>query len=126
MRPLLRFAAVFNLMAGTILLFFYEAPSIGGADAQTAPTLHVHLIGIVVLLFGFGYWRTAVRPFRNRDLFFVCATGKLAGAALGIWYAVSGTYPTDGLVNLLLSDTVWLPPFAVILSRLYRVRRPSI
>lgn len=82
-------------------------------------------VGMVVGVYGVGYWIAARNPFRHWPIVLVGFLGKLLGPIGFIQAARQGTLPWRfGLVNL-TNDLIWLVPFALILCRVYQFsRRP--
>ena len=70
-------AAVFNAVVGVAMLVAYDAlASWLGLPPQ--PTVWVHLIALVVLVFGYAYWRVAMDPRRFREYVVLGIVAKLA------------------------------------------------
>ena len=68
MRYLLRFVAVYNVLAGiTMLAFYHESFKFLGVP-KPAMNLPIQLNGALVILFGVGYWLTQRDPLDNRNL----------------------------------------------------------
>lgn len=121
MRYLLRFVAVYNLLAGlTLLVFYHEAFKIMGVKKPDM-NLPIQLVGVMVGLFGVGYWMVARRPLLNRNILVLGFWSKALGSALGVYYVVLGKLPPVFLAVLFFADIIYLPPFAVIIRRLSRV-----
>jgi hypothetical protein len=80
--------------------------------------LPIQLVGILVGLFGLGYWMVASDPFANRNILLLGFWSKALGSLLGIYYVGAGKLPPLFLAVLLVSDIGYLPPFYVILRRL--------
>ena len=120
MTLLLRFVAVYNVLAGlSMLLFYHEAYKLMGIEKPEL-TLPLQLVGILVGLFGVGYWLVASNPVENRNLLLLGFLSKALGSILGMYYVAIGKLPPVFLGMLFFSDIVYLPPFFVILRVLYR------
>lgn len=123
MRYLLRFVAVYNLLAGfAFLVFYHEAYKLMGVKK---PELNMpfQLVGILVGLFGVGYWMVANRPVENRNILVLGFWSKALGSLLGIYTVAQGKLPPAFLAVLFFADIAYLPPFAVIIRRLSRIAR---
>jgi len=119
MRRLLRFVGGYNLLAGlTMLVFYHEAFKVLGVPKPQL-MLPVQLVGILVGLFGVGYLLVARNPIENRNLLTLGFLSKALGSALGVGYVVLGKLPPMFLVVLFFADIMYLPPFWVIMRRLY-------
>ena len=120
----LRFVAVYNVLAGLCMLVFYhESYKLMGLAKPTL-VMPLQLVGILVALFGVGYWLVANDPVENRNVLMLGFWSKALGSLLGIYYVARGDLPPVFLVVLFLADIVYLPPFAIILRRLYREAAP--
>ncbi|HUY89811.1 MAG TPA: hypothetical protein VMV10_13840 [Pirellulales bacterium] len=118
MKFLLRFVAVYNVLAGVTMLCFYHESYKAMGVAKPELNLPIQLVGVLVALFGVGYWMVARRPVDNRNLLLLGFWSKLLGSVLGIYYVAVGKLPPAFLGVLLFSDIAYLPPFYVILRRL--------
>jgi small multidrug resistance pump len=121
MRGLLRFVAVYNVLAGLTMLIGYHEMYKMIDIAKPDLVLPIQLVGMLVGLFGVGYWRVATRPVENRDLLLLGLLSKGLGSILGIFHVAQGTLPPVFLVALFFADIVYLVPFWIITRRLYRL-----
>lgn len=121
MRGLLRFVAVYNVLAGLTMLIGYHEMYKVIDIAKPELVLPIQLVGMLVGLFGVGYWRVVTRPIENRDLMLLGFLSKALGSILGVTYVVNGTLPPVFLVVLFMADIVYLVPFWLIIRRLYRL-----
>lgn len=123
MRKLLWFVGGYNLLAGIGMIgFYHEGYKLLGLEKPHL-NLPVQLVGILVALFGVGYWLAAVNPVENRNLLMLGFWSKALGSLFGVYYVLAGKLPLVFLAVLLFSDIAYLPPFAIILRRLYRLAR---
>ncbi len=118
MRYLLRFVAVYNVLAGVTMLCFYHESYKAMGVAKPDLNLPIQLVGVLVALFGVGYWMVASHPVDNRNLLLLGFWSKLLGSVLGIYYVAVGKLPPIFLAVLFFADIIYLPPFYVILRRL--------
>jgi hypothetical protein len=120
MNFVLRFVACYNVLAGVNMLCFYHESYKAMGVAKPELNLPIQLVGVLVALFGVGYWMVANNPVENRNLLLLGFWSKLLGSVLGIYYVVAGKLPPIFLAILVFSDIIYLPPFYVILRRLFR------
>lgn len=121
MRKLLWFVGGYNLLAGIgMICFYHEGYKLLGLEKPHL-NLPVQLVGILVALFGVGYWLVAANPVENRNLLMLGFWSKALGSLFGVYYVWAGKLPLVFLAVLLFSDVIYLPPFAIILRRLYRL-----
>lgn len=118
MRVVLLLATAHNLLAGAgMIVFYHEAYKMLGL---TKPDLNMplQLVGILVALFGVGYWFVFRNPVENRNLLLLGLWSKALGSTLGIYYVVAGKLPLAFLPILFFADIIYLLPFYVIWRRL--------
>jgi small multidrug resistance pump len=121
MLVVLRIAAVYNLLAGAcMLIFVHEGYKLLGLE-KPALVMPVQLVGVLVAIFGLGYWLVARDPLTNRNILLLGLLSKSLGPALALYYVAVGKLPLGFILVLLVADLIYIPPFAIILRRLYRV-----
>jgi hypothetical protein len=121
MKRLLWFVGGYNLLAGLgMLVFVHEGYKLIGL-VKPDLVMPVQLVGILVALFGIGYWMVAADPLLNRNVLLLGLLSKALGATLSLVYVAMGRLPWTFVPVLFISDIVYLPPFYVILRRLYAV-----
>jgi len=123
MTHLLRFAGVFNLLAGTgMICLYHEGFKMLGVP-KLAITLPVQVMGILVGLFGVGYLLVAANPVENRNLLMLGFWSKALSSLAALWYVAIGRLPPGFAVTVFFADVIYLPFFFMILRRLYRAAR---
>ncbi|MBX9790842.1 MAG: hypothetical protein K2Y37_18135 [Pirellulales bacterium] len=121
MRYLLRFVAVYNVLAGLVMLVFYhESFKFLGVQKPTM-NLPIQLDGALVILFGVGYWLVQREPLDNRNLLRLGMWSKALGSLLGTYYVWVGKLPPVFFALLFVSDIIYLPPFWVMQRRIDRL-----
>lgn len=118
MRVVLLLATAHNLLAGAgMIVFYHEAYKMLGL---TKPDLNMplQLVGILVALFGVGYWFVFRNPVENRNLLLLGLWSKALGSTLGIYYVAVGKLPLAFLPILFFADIIYLLPFYIIWRRL--------
>jgi hypothetical protein len=123
MKALLWFVGGYNLLAGVgMLAFYHEGYKLLGI-VKPQLNLPIQLVGVLVGLFGVGYWLVAANPVENCNLLMLGFWSKALGSVLGLYYWAAGKLPPVFIVVLFFADIVYLPPFALILRRLYRAQK---
>jgi hypothetical protein len=76
-RVLFSIAAFFNLVVGVVFLFAMpQLAAIIGMHPIPSDRLFMHLSAVLVLTFGWGYWRASIDPERNRPMIWMGIVGK--------------------------------------------------
>lgn len=125
MKFVLRFAACFNVSAGFFMLVLYhETYKIIG---MTKPDISfpIQLVGLLVGLFGVGYYLVARDPLLNRNLLLLGFWSKFLGSCLGTYYVFIGKLPWTFVLVYFFADVIYLPPFYLIWRRISRVAAES-
>lgn len=121
MKRLLWFVGGYNLLAGLAMLTCYhEGYKLLGVPKPEL-VLPLQLVGVLVGLFGVGYWLVARNPVENRNILTLGFLSKGLGSLLGVSYVAAGKLPTAFLLVLFFADIVYLVPFGIIMRRLYRI-----
>lgn len=119
MKFVLRFVAFFNVGAGLFMLIgYHETYKIIGMNKPDI-SFPIQLVGILVGLFGVGYYLVARNPVENRNVLLLGFLSKLLGSCLGTWYVLRGQLPLQFVAVYFFADVIYLPPFYLILRRLY-------
>ena len=123
MKFVLRFVAVFNVSAGLFMLIgYHETYKIIGMNKPDI-SFPMQLVGILVGLFGVGYYLVAKNPVENRNVLALGFWSKFLGSCLGTYYVVRGQLPLQFVAVYFFADVIYLPPFYLILRRLYAFSR---
>jgi hypothetical protein len=118
MKFLLRFVAVFNIAAGAqmTLATKWTYWTIGMEEPKL--DFPMKLVGILVAIFGYGYYLIARHPLENRNVLFLGMLSKGFGSVLGIYYILRGKLPFLPFFPVLFfADIIYLVPFWLILRR---------
>jgi hypothetical protein len=119
---LLRFAGVFNILAGTAMFSLYhEGYQLLGVHKPEL-ILPVQVMGILVALFGVGYLLVSWRPLENRSVLMLGFWSKALSSATALWYVFGPTHrlPWWFAVVVFFADVIYLPFFYAIMRRLKR------
>lgn len=122
MRWALYAAGVYNLAWGALVVLAPQT-TLGwtGLDAQGTHALALwQCIGMIVGVYGVGYWIAASNPLVHWPVVLVGFLGKLFGPIGALFGWMSGTLPASMLLTNVANDFVWLPLFALILFAAWR------
>lgn len=114
-RPLFTVAAIFNVIVGLGMLLAYDAlaPLLG---FPPQPTVWIHIVAFVVLIFGYVYWRIGTDPVRFREYIVLGVVGKLAFVTVIYGHFLAGD-ATAALAALVTGDLVFAGLFGAYLNR---------
>ena len=112
---MLRLAAVYNLVWGTfVVLLPLEPFRWAGMVEPNYPQLF-QCIGMIVGVYGIGYWIAAEDPLRHWPIILVGLLGKIFGPIGFLVSAFRGGLPWIAGLNILTNDLSWWIPFVLIL-----------
>lgn len=125
MKLTLAAAGFYNLLWGAFAIFF---PSLlfqwAGMEAPNYLELW-QCIGMIVGVYGLGYWIASADPIRHWPITLVGFLGKVLGP-IGFAKAVyEGRFSPKFFWVILANDLVWLVPFALILLHVHRENSES-
>ena len=114
-RLLFTVAAIFNAVIGLAMLLAYDSlvPWLG---LPPHPTVWIHIIALIVLVFGYAYWRIAGDPVKFREYVVLGIVGKLAFVVAIYGHYLAGD-ATAALATLVTADLIFAGLFAAYLAR---------
>lgn len=121
--PLLRAAAVYNLVFGAFAVLLPSAWFEWSGMPVPAQLYLWQCIGMVVGVYGIGYWCAAAAPLRHWPIVLVGLLGKVFGPIGFVQAAFAGEVPWRAGWLLLGNDLVWWPGFALLLLAARRHHR---
>lgn len=121
MRTTLRAAGVYNVLWGA---FAIAAPmalfDLLAMERPRYPQLW-QCIGMIVGVYGVGYWIAAADPVRHWPIVLVGLLGKIAGPLGFLDAALRGSLPWSFGLTIITNDLIWWAPFLLILWHAARV-----
>lgn len=123
---LLKFAGIYNLAWGAFVVLFPSVP-FGwlGLQPPNYPSV-VQCLGMVIGVYGIGYWIAASDPAAHWPIVLVGLLGKIFGP-IGFFYAASvGELPWKMGFTILTNDIAWWWPFTAILIHAARVHESRL
>ena len=120
MKWTLQLAAIYNLAWGAAvivapLLLFRWA----GMEEPRYPQIW-QCVGMIVGVYGLGYWIAAYNPYRHWPIVLVGFLGKILGPIGFVQSAVAGELPWAWGATIITNDLVWWVPFAMMLYAAFR------
>jgi hypothetical protein len=120
MSTVLKLAAVYNLIwGGWVVLFPRHFFELVGMEPMIHPLVWQGM-GMVIGVYGLGYWWASFNPIRHWPIVAVGFLGKIFGP---IGFAInyySGAIPFSFFYTLITNDFVWWIPFFLILLHVHR------
>jgi small multidrug resistance pump len=114
-KNVLRAAAIYNILWGTWVILF---PQHFFQLTQMEPINHPMIwqgMGMVIGVYGLGYWWSANNPIKHWPIVAVGFLGKIFGPLGFVWnYLTDQASPEFGW-TLITNDLIWWYPFAHIL-----------
>jgi peroxiredoxin len=117
---ILKAAAVYNLLWGALTIAWPEMWFEWLAmDAPRYPQIW-QCVGMIVGVYGIGYWIAARDPFRHWPIVLVGLLGKAFGPMGFVYAAIGGQLPWRFGATILTNDLIWWIPFSLILCQAFR------
>ncbi|MCU0708623.1 MAG: SelL-related redox protein [Pirellula sp.] len=116
----LRCAAVYNLLWGAwVILFPNHLFDWTGIDRPNYPGIW-QCVGMIVGVYGIGYWIAASDFRRHWPIVLVGFLGKIFGPIGFVQSAVTGALPWSWGWTIVTNDLIWWLPFAAILYQAFK------
>lgn len=117
---ILRAAGIYNLCWGALVILFPNLMfDLIGMDRPNYPELW-QCVGMIVGVYGIGYWIAATDPIKHYPIVLVGFLGKILGP-IGFAQALYlGRFPPMFGVNIIFNDLIWWAPFFLILREKWR------
>jgi hypothetical protein len=120
MPVVLRLAGGYNVLWGAVaVLFPGSMMNWLRVPADPIALAFWQCLGMVIGVYGIGYWIAAKDPVRHWLIVFVGLLGKVFGPIGFAWSVWQGTLPASLGWNLLTNDLIWWVPFGAILWHAY-------
>lgn len=118
MKLTLRIAGIYNVLWGGLAIclpvtFFRWA----GFEPLPAYPQFWQCIGMIVGVYGIGYWLAADDPYRHWPIVLVGLLGKILGPIGFLNEMIMGSLPLKLGWTILTNDLIWWLPFALILRQ---------
>jgi small multidrug resistance pump len=117
MKLTLRLAAIYNLLWGAwVVLFPNHFFELVGMEPLNQPMVWQGM-GMVIGVYGLGYWWAANDPITHWPIVAVGMLGKLLGPLGFFFNFLTGAVPFGFFYTLITNDFIWWIPFFIILKR---------
>lgn len=116
-RLVLAIAAIYNLLWGaSVVLFPSLLFELAELPQPTYPAIW-QCVGMIVGVYGVGYWIAAKDPVRHWPIVLVGLLGKIFGPIGFVYAASTGQLPWHFGWTIVGNDLIWWWPFTVLLLR---------
>lgn len=120
MSIVLKLAAIYNIIWGAwVILFPQHFFEIVGMEAINHPMIWQGM-GMVIGVYGLGYWWASYSPARHWPIIAVGMLGKIMGPVGFIFNYLSGAAQEGFFLTLITNDFIWWIPFALILIHVHK------
>jgi small multidrug resistance pump len=120
MQVTLRLAAIYNfLWGGWVVIFPTHFFTLTGMDVPE----HLMIwqgMGMVIGVYGLGYWWASYAPLRHWPIVAVGFAGKIFGPIGFVWNYLQGVAPFSFFYTLISNDFIWWVPFFLILRAVHQ------
>lgn len=122
----LKAAGIYNVLWGAwVVLFPQQFFEWTGMEALNHPMIWQGM-GMVIGVYGLGYWWASYHPSRHWPIIAVGFLGKIFGPAGFVLNYLQGAVPFAFFYTLITNDFLWWIPFFLILRHTYRLNRFSL
>lgn len=119
----MKLAAIYNILWGIwVGLFPNHFFELTGMEPLNHPMIWQGM-GMVIGVYGLGYWWSAADPIRHWPIVVVGFLGKIFGPLGFVFNYFTGQAPASFGWTLITNDLVWWIPFFLILKKTYVTTR---
>jgi hypothetical protein len=120
MQRVLKVAGIYNLLWGAwVVLFPMQFFELTGLEPINHPMIWQGM-GMVIGVYGLGYWWAGNDPMRHWPIVAVGFLGKIFGPIGFVYHYWLENIPAAFGYTLITNDLIWWVPFGMILYRAYR------
>ena len=120
MKPVLVLAGAYNLLWGALVVVFPLAPFRWLGIAEPLYPELWQCIGMIVGVYGVGYWIASTDPNRHWAIVLVGLLGKTLGPIGFFFAAQNGRLPWEAAWTIVTNDLIWWIPFLLILRSAFQ------
>lgn len=116
---ILRVAAIYNIIWGAwVVLFPQQFFKLVGMDPLNH-NLVWQGMGMVIGVYGIGYWLASYNPIKHWPIVFVGFLGKIFGPVGFFYNYLTEKVPFEFFYTLITNDFIWWIPFFLILKQVH-------
>jgi len=119
----LKLAGIYNILWGSLVIFFpHLFFDLTNMPRPNYPEIW-QCVGMIVGVYGLGYWIAASDPIRHFPIVLVGFLGKILGPIGFVETLWTGRFTFGFGVNIIFNDLIWWIPFFLILKDKWRQDR---
>jgi hypothetical protein len=116
----LKLAAIYNILWGSWVILFPNAMfNILNMEPNSYPEIW-QCVGMIVGVYGIGYWIAASDPDRHFPIVVVGLLGKVLGPIGFMQALITNRFPLAFGIIIIFNDIIWWPSFFNILKKKYK------
>jgi hypothetical protein len=116
----LKLAAIYNILWGTLVILFpNEFFDLFNMARPNYPEIW-QCVGMIVGVYGVGYWLAASDPIKHYPIVLVGFLGKIFGPIGFLQALINQRFPIEFGLNILFNDVIWWIPFFLLLKQKYK------
>lgn len=116
----LKLAAIYNILWGTLVILFpNQFFDLFHMERPNYPEIW-QCVGMIVGVYGVGYWLAAKDPLKHYPIVLVGFLGKIFGPIGFLQALINQRFPLEFGLNILFNDVIWWIPFFMILKQKYQ------
>jgi len=120
MKITLQLAAIYNILWGAwAVIFPNHFFDIVGMNRLNLPMIWQGM-GMIVGVYGLGYWWASYNPYRHWPIVAVGFLGKIFGPIGFLGNYIKGIVPFEFFYTLIFNDLIWWIPFGLILVKVHK------
>lgn len=123
---ILRIAGLYNIGFGIAVILFPNLFFDFAGMARPIYPMIWQCVGMIVGVYGLGYWLAANDPIRHWPIVLVGFLGKIFGPIGFAWYLTKGAFPLNWGLIIIFNDLIWWLPFGWILWRAFNHNKKSL
>ncbi len=115
----LKVAGIYNLVWGALVILFpLQFFKLFEMEVPRYPQIW-QCVGMIVGVYGIGYWVAAKDPNRHWPIVLVGFLGKIFGPIGFLENLINGNFPLSFGINIIFNDIIWWLPFGLLLKQAY-------
>ncbi|MEM7550172.1 MAG: alkyl hydroperoxide reductase [Bacteroidota bacterium] len=116
----MKLAAIYNIIWGAWVVLFPDSFfNLVGMEPLNHPLVWQGM-GMVIGVYGIGYWWSSYDPIRHWPIIAVGFLGKIFGPLGFVMNYTQGKVPFEFIYTLFTNDFIWWIPFFVILKKVHQ------